>query len=214
MFSAIRAIWSASVPELTPTQCFAPQNFANAASSSLTSGPRTNWQCSSTVSSRRRRSAAIRACCALRSRNGMERRGESGMQPQSWQSDPGISGPGEKSGANFPGGAIGIVFELGDQPAEKRQGQLGLATATGAADLLDRASHNGRIGGARRCHQQSGVAGGDRRFLAVEQFLEQLLAGTEAGEANVDVLFGLQAGEPDHWPREINHLPRFPHVED
>ena len=45
----MKAIWIASVPELTATQCLAPQNVASSASSSATSGPRMNWQCASTA---------------------------------------------------------------------------------------------------------------------------------------------------------------------
>ena len=38
----MNAIWMASVPELTATQCLAPLNRANSPSSSATSGPRMN----------------------------------------------------------------------------------------------------------------------------------------------------------------------------
>src|SRR5580692_4247313 len=166
------AICSASVPELTPTQCVAPQNLANSASNSRTSGPTMNWQCASTASRRRRRSVAMRCCCAFRSRNGI---GALGMGPLG-------------SGSYFADGAVDIVLEFGNLATQQHQGQLDLAAAAGAADFLDRTCHDGRIGGARTGHQQAGIAGGDRRFLAVEQLLIQFFTRTQAGETDFDVL--------------------------
>ena len=87
MPSAINAIWIASVPELTPTQCLAPQNFASVASSSATSGPRMNWQCASTRSSLIRRSAAMRACSAYSgsaSRSRTRRATRQGLYCERW----------------------------------------------------------------------------------------------------------------------------------
>jgi hypothetical protein len=41
------------------------------------------------------------------------------------------------------------------------------------------------------------MAGGQRRFLAMEQFLEQFFAGTQAGDLNLYVLAGHLAVEAD-----------------
>ena len=57
------------------------------------------------------------------------------------------------------------------------------------------------------------MAGRHRRLLAVEQFLVQLLAGAQAGEADLDVVVRLQPGQPDHLARQIDDLHRLAHVE-
>src|ERR1700737_4925155 len=163
MPSAIIAICKASVPELTVTQCAAPQKAASFCSSSVTSGPSTNWQCFSTVSSRRRSSAWIRACCAFRSRNGRDRAGA--VTGDSLIVLP--SGAGAAS-------AVRVVLEFRDHAAQHAQRQTGLATSTGGGQLLDRAADDGRVGGAWGRHQQAGIPGRQRRLPAVEQFLVQL----------------------------------------
>src|SRR6185312_1275544 len=137
------AIWSASVPELTATQCRAPQNVASFSSSSATSGPSTNWQCASTASSRRRSSGSMRFCCVLRSRNGTAGWVILGEIP--------LCARGDR--------AVRVVLELRHQPAEQLQRKAGLLAAAGGGDLVEGAADDRRVGGARAGHQQAGEAG-------------------------------------------------------
>src|SRR4030095_9521451 len=65
--SARRARRSASVPELTPTPCRAPEASASSASSARPSGPMMNHAEVSTRSAAARSSSARAACCRLRS---------------------------------------------------------------------------------------------------------------------------------------------------
>src|SRR6185312_8618551 len=187
----------------TATQCFAPQNAASASSSSLTSGPRMNWQCANTRSSRTRRSAAMRACCAFRSRNGMA--GCCGAVMR------GISLSG--SGAHFAGGAIGVVGKFGDQTTEEGQRKPRLTAAARSGNLVHRASDNCRVRGAGCCHQQARVAGRYWRLLPVKQLLVQLFPRAEAGETNFYIHIRMQSSQPNDLPCEIRNLHRRPHLE-
>src|SRR5271157_4077721 len=194
MPAAISAICNASVPLLTPTQCAAPQNSARRCSSSATSGPRMNWQCASTRSMRARKSSAMRRCCALRSRNGI--------------------GSAMACPSGFGAATRGrIVVEFGNQPRQLRQRELRLPAAARRRDLVERAADDRRIGGARCGHQQAGIDRRLRRLAAVEQLLEQLLAGTQSGETDLHVLLGPQSRQPHHLPREVDDLHRRTHVE-
>ena len=86
--------------------------------------------------------------------------------------------------------------------------------AAGTANFFNGAGHDRRIGSAGCSHQKTWIAGGDGRLLAVEQLLVQLLARAQAGEADLDVLFGLQSRETDHLPREVDDLDRLAHIQD
>src|SRR3546814_1418574 len=57
------------------------------------------------------------------------------------------------------------------------------------------------------------MAGRHQRLAVVEQLLVQLLAGTQASEANLDLLVGLQTGEADALSRQLDDPPRLAHVE-
>ena len=106
------------------------------------------------------------------------------------------------------------MFEFRNQAAEQRQRETLLPPAGGSGDFVQSAPDNGRIGGTRRGHKQTRMAGRDRRLFPVEQFLIQLLARSEPGEADFDVLIRSEPGKPDHLARHIDDFHRLTHVED
>ena len=82
-------------------------------------------------------------------------------------------------------------------------------------DLVDRGADKGRSIRRAGCgHQQARVARCHRRLAAVEQFLEQLLAGAQAGVLDRHVPVGPQPRQADHLACQIDDPHRLTHVED
>ncbi len=73
------------------------------------------------------------------------------------------------------------------------QRQLVAARAHGG-ELVDRGAKHGRVAGARSGEEDALARGGQQRLGAVEDFLEQLLARTHAGDLDLDVDVGALAG--------------------
>ena len=140
----------------------------------------------------------MRACCALRSRNGGSARACGHRRVTCHQATHGRrrqpSALWSNSGTRRPS----RVSASRAWPPRQAAAISSIARPTIAG-----------IGGARRGHQQAGIAGRHRRFLAVEQFLVQLFARAQAGEADFHVLVRLQPGQPDHLPRQIDDLHRL-----
>src|SRR3546814_4070115 len=82
-----------------------------------------------------------------------------------------------------------------------------------AAHLVEAAGQQLGIGGAWGRQLQPRMAGRHQRLAVVEQLLVQLLAGTQASEANLDLLVGLQTGEADDLARQLDDPHRLAHVE-
>ena len=122
-----------------------------------------------------------------------------------------ISGTG---GYGLAGGrTVPVVRELRDQRVQQADRDRGIAAAAGRLDGIDGIADRQQVGGARRGHQQPGMAGRHRGLVAVEQLLDQLLARTQAGVADRHVLVRPQPGKPDHLPRQIDDLHQPAHVE-
>ena len=86
----------------------------------------------------------MRACCALRSKNGI---GWATLFSRQ---------------AHAPGGAKGVVLKFRDHAAQQRQRGADLPGPASSGDLINSAANNGRVGGAGGRHQQAGVPGRHR----------------------------------------------------
>ena len=107
-----------------------------------------------------------------------------------------------------------VRLHFGRQQAQRdRPAGVVVAAGTGLFELIEGPLQDGAGQDVRDRLENAREHGWQPRLLGIEQFLVELLAGAQSDNLDIDIEVGLQAGEPDHAPRDIDHPNRIAHVE-